>query len=342
MNKYFICLSLISFVGFACTPQNFYMKEKVIGASAPPAIHMDQFVYGKPSGPVDILFVLDNTESSEALADDFKKAYQKFTERFQKSDQTEYLDYRVQVVTTPKATMVKNYFDRENPLEQNLENLNSVFDQPERGFLKPFESTLAALTHPSEAGRVFSPLFLVYVLGDGTDPSSHLSDKSSEISSKLDEFRGLYQTHVVVISRKTLFQPEPSIRYCDMFFPPFDFHLTIDSISWKSRQDVDLCSPSWGSFEEKLWDSILDFKTKFVLSRVPSRPETMVVRKTPLAHKYRYGDDFIFNHETNEVVFQVQEFKVGDQIEVSYFLSPASEEFSGKPTPPALPDIQAP
>ncbi len=343
------------FLFSACTPtQIINMKEKVIERSAPPrpGIQVDRFLYRQPMGSVDVLLVVDNTESFEAGISFFDTSYAQFVTRWS-GPSARRLNWRLQVATTPRASMPKNFMA--NDLDSRL-HLGELFDRfsespeehipyftqrtggdyREKGYPDPFQSTAIGLSHEAFKGRDHNPLFLVFVLGHDVDPAlddSALKKQVLGMNLGIETTRGLFQTHVLAVSRNA----PGSVSHCQEFHAAKRFIDLLKLVRFASLTTANLCDPTWNRWEEKLFEAILALKQRLILSQRPFEPWTMTLRAG--AHLYRYGDDYEVDLKTNEVVFKGAPASLadGDLLEASYFLEPISPEFSGSPTPQGQP-----
>lgn len=337
---------------FSCSPpQTIHLKERIIERNAPPrpAIHVDRFLYGKITGPVDVLFVVDNTESIEAGISQFEKSYSNFIALWKTEDALS-LNYRNQVATTPGGRAPKNFVANEAEVRLHLAEL---FDGPspgpetdipfftqrtdgdfrEKGYPDPIASTIAGLNHDAFKGRRWLPLFLVYILGHDIDhsiPEEVLSKSIENAKKALEESRGFFQTHVMALAR--ISSGGGGFPHCNEFSQTPRFLKLLSSFSWASFTKIDLCEKDWGNWEQQLFRTLLNFKTRLVLSQPPYEPTTMTLRSA--THLYRYGDDYEVDAKTNEIRFKGEPgLAQGDLLEASYFLKPPPPEFSGSPTP---------
>lgn len=354
VRQFNLCWFLFSsvIVLFSCSPtQIINVKERVIERNAPPrpAIHVDRFLYGKINGPVDVLFVVDNTESIEAGISQFEKSYLNFLALW-KTEDARSLHYRNQVATTPRGRTPKNFLANELEVHLHLAELFDGYsegpendipfftqrtdgDFREKGYPDPIASTIAGLNHDAFKGRQRLPLFLVYILGHDIDPSipkEALSKSVEEAKKALEESRGFFQTHVMALTRTS--SGGGSFPHCNEFSQTPRFLELLSSFPWASFTKVDLCEKDWSNWEQQLFLAVLNFKRRLVLSQPPHEPSTMTLRSA--THLYRYGDDYEVDAKTNEISFKVDpDLAQGDLLEASYFLKPPPPEFSGSPTP---------
>lgn len=349
MMKRFILYSSLVFLPLflsdcGCIPpqQKIYLKEKVIerNAAPRPGIAVDRFAYGKATGPVDVLFVLDNTETADQAVAPFRHSYTQFLARMTGSE-GRLMDYRVQVASTPDDRATKNFILPGTPAALHLSELFDgdlekppVFNGFYNGYVNPFSTTAAALSGKAFEGRPPGPLFLISLLGSDMD-GSNVQETKERIQAALDA-RGAYQTHAWVLSRTSEFFGSGTFPHCDTFQTADQALAIFQSIQWGSYNHIDLCHKEWSSFEEDLFDSIVSFKKKLILTQRPFQPETMTVRGS--SRLFRYMDDYQFDAETNEIQFLkdgvVQE---GDLIEVAYYLKPNEQIFQGSPAPQPFP-----
>lgn len=333
-------LAALSAQATACAPiQQYYMKEKQTGAAPRPAIQVDRFAYGKAIGSVDVLFVVDNTESGEAAKEAFRQSYADFTARF-KQPEARLLDYRLQVVTNPGNKSPGNWTSQSLSAASQLAELFDggpdgappVLSHSESGFLTPLQAAVAGLSHKAFEGRASVPLFLVFLLGDDVDPSSSPETVAATFSEALKKTRGFYQTSAVFLSR-TSNPSGSSFPHCDTFYPAAKVLPTLRALPWRSQTQKDLCDSAWSSsLASSIFTSLIDFKKKLVLSRPPYQPETMLLRTAN--HLFRYGDDYRLDLQSNEIIFNHDPgLQEGDLIDASYYLTPNEELLSNGQTP---------
>lgn len=342
-----LCLFLTS----GCSPvQQFFFKEKQINHNAPPspAIHVDPFIYQQARGRVDILLVVDNTDTYEPMIPYFEESYRKLVAAFS-SGAARMLDFRIQVVTTPIGRSPKNWFAPERPADPQIEELfigtsetPKIFDHQERpGYLSPMTSTLAGLSSPALGGRDHVPLFILYFLGGDMGAGETGMGNSADFKAALDQGRGMYQVSSWFFTRSgTPVSSEPAFPFCENFQPAYEAQRVFGPVPWRSSRRLDLCDSKWPEYSTELLSSVIDFKKKMILSLSPYSPETMVLRSS--THMYRYGDEYVFDSATNEITFtRPGNLVEGDLLEVSYYLKPEKEILSGHPNPGPLPPLPA-
>ncbi len=331
--------------GISCAPvQQYYMKEKVTVTNAPPrpGIQVDRFAYGKAIGAVDVLFVVDNTESSEAALSAFQQSYIDFVSRFKRAE-ARLLDYRVQVVTTPDGKSPGNWTSQDKgPADQLAQLFDSTPGGPppllshgERGFLMPYHAAATGLMGEAFKGRVHTPTFIVFLLGADVPPGSSPEKDAAGFADAIRTSRGFYQTHVTTLSRTSgTTASRPQFPHCNSFDPAARTLPTLRQLPWKTQAYRDLCDPAWSnSYPSDLFASLIDFKKKLVLSHAPEQAETMMLRSAN--HLFRYGDDYRFDSQSNEIVFiRDPGLQEGDLLDASYYLKPPEEILSNGQTPP--------
>lgn len=323
----------------ACTPsQNIIMKEKVVerNAAPRPSLQVDHFLYGQAHGNVDVLFVVDNTESGEVFLESFKTSYVNFINLFPK-DVSRNLNYRVQVVSTPNGRAPKNFASNENKPDLQLRELygpplddspkaDPILQHQERGALTPVESTVSGFSNAAFAGHDGAATFIVYLLGYEAEIYS---------TSGLEKAKDFYQTHAFLIGRKSD-DLSPMYPHCDSLEKIEKTETAFRDMPWRTLTSMDLCDPNWVTFPDQLMKAIVEFKSKIILSHNPTEPETMFV-KGP-TRTYRYGEDYTFDMKNNEIVFVLERAPaIGDLLEVSYFLKSNDPTLGGSSTPPGNP-----
>jgi len=366
----------------ACGPKFFVLPAKhthsdssqntTVLPPAPLAIHRDQFVHQKPSGPVDVVFVVDHTSmarlnipnyneyvdysyQSFTLKSWFHREYNRFTAKLVGEppivDYPRELNFRVGVVTTPGKRVVspvlENRLDRLTRLAQ-LKLQDSAVRRlvNESGPLLPFSSTQAALSSSSFAERSHVPLFVVYLLA-ADSPMQESSEQGAELIQVLDTaHRERFQTHVVVVSKTAVSQYQHDCRFS---YP----ERTLSQLQALDGQrfsltSVDLCDlrtaeATWPerNFAGFLYDKITMFtggaaNPKYTLSQIPKLPELMQVKG--VNHRFQYGgnEGFTYDPGSNSIQFGPgAALHPGDLIEVMYYLtSPENALPGGSPGEP--------
>lgn len=337
-----VILTTLSAQAMACSPvQQFFLKERQVNAPARPAIQVDRFAYRKAMGAVDVLFVVDNTESGEAAKSAFRKSYTDFLAQFKKPE-ARLLDYRIQVVTNPGGSAPGNWISPGTSPDAQLaelfvgfgEGLEPILSYTERGYLTPFQAAGKGLGHEAFSGRVYVPLFLVFLLGDDMDPASSAENETQAFTDAIQKTRGFYQTSSSFLS--TIGPPSENrtpFPHCDTFFPAAKALQTLRSLPWCTQSLENLCDSGWStSLANSTFKNLIEFKKKLVLSHVPFQPEAMLVRSAN--HLFRYGDDYRFDTKNNEIVFTHDPgLQEGDLLEASYYLVPNEELLSSGQTP---------
>lgn len=334
----------------ACSNQQIFTRTVERNAPPRPGIYTDRFLYGKPHGPVDVVFVADNSESFEVGLDDFRRHYENFLALWDRPV-AHALDFRVQLATTPNGQMpsafasrdgrephLRELFDADSGAESWMPGLFSHRRDRERGYLNPLESAQRVLKNKDFILRTSVPAFLVFIMGDDVDPASAeetLVAEAERLKAFLEVTRGLDKVHVATLTRNP---PDSSADSpsCRKFRPSSRALRQISRIPWRSQLHYDLCTGNWATFEEKVFERALEFRTKLVLSVKPEQPETMSLRGA--SRLFRYGDDYTYDAAANEIVFRDGHGLLeGDLIEVSYFTTPVQPETGGNPTPPGAP-----
>jgi len=195
---------------WGCGPvQNTYYsqvnpKTEVSVNQPPPGITVDRFTYRQPFGNIDILFVVDNTESLQTSMARFEKAYRKLLTLWDGPD-TRNLSYVLQVATTPDANTASNFGSRERDIQLNLTELfgcataKCLLGSSERRYMDPVFSTGIGLASNAFSGRSHSPLFVVYLLGADVDPATQ-SAAIPGLQGKLQTDRGFYQMGAIWVT----------------------------------------------------------------------------------------------------------------------------------------------
>lgn len=336
-------MNLVLLLGLiACSPgQKFFFKEKIIETRSEPksGLHYDSFLYQTALGPVDILFVVDNTEFSEAYLADFQKGYIQFLNLFSKNE-AHLLDYRVQVISTPKSSAPKNWISPELPHKPQLDELffgtlqtdNSflppILNHRETGFPEPETSTIIGASHKAFVGHERAPLFVIYLMSDEA--------KETLVGNLQPNRRGDYQVHSWILSRTSTTTHPSSYPYCHTFRPAPKFIERMGKLSFASQRQVDLCDTNWPQFFGVLFEAVLNFKSLIILTNPPHEPATMLLRSP--THLYRFGEDFEFDPIKNEIRFLLPPaLSKGDQLSLSYYLEPPQQTLPGvsNPHPPS-------
>ena len=327
-----------------CSPtQEYIMKEKVTNANPRAGIQDDRFAYGKAMGSVDVLFVVDNTDSGEAAIPAFQKSYADFAARFARPE-ARLLDYRLQVVTDPSGKSPGDFVSNTSPPSAQLAELFGAADgsvpgllnHSERGYLSPFTNAASGLLGKAFASHGAAPVFVVFVLGWDADPNGAIATDAAQFAGAVQASRGFYQTHLMTISRVSA----PGTRaaggfpHCDTFAPATQILSQLSALPWRSQTGLDLCDNGWTSYADTLFPAVVAFKKKIVLSHVPDFPETMVLRDG--SHKlYRYGDDYRFDKQGNEIVFlRDPGLQEGDLFDVQYYLPKGATSGAPDEAPP--------
>lgn len=337
---------LLSIFCVGCSPvQQYYMKEKVIVGAPRPGVQVDRFAFGKAIGNVDVLFVVDNTESGEAAADAFRRSYTDFISRFGQPDARQ-LNYHLQVVSTPRGLSPENWTSSEQDSSTQLAQLftgtpggrPALLNYSDQGHLNPYEAATLGLAGKAYEQRGRVPLFLVFLLGHDADPSTTPAKDAQTFSEVIRQGRGFHQTHVSVLSR-TSSLGNTSFPRCSKFTSSTRLLPTLQSLPWRSQAQWDLCDTNWPtSYPAELFSALIDFKKKLVLSNTPYQPETMLLRSSK--HLFRYGDDYRFDAQKNEIIFiRDSGLQEGDLLDVSYYLKPNEELLPNGQTPPGPPAL---
>ena len=345
MLKLVATLTAVFALGCA-PPQNFYFKEKLTDhhtGDPRPGINTDRFTFNRPFGPVDVLFVVDNSDRLDYALQKFQASYARFLSLWTKPEnasKVHALDFHIQVVSSPTNRMPKNLVSASAPAAVQLAQLfGPPGSVPEPIFVTdpnqrapqgatPVSSTLFGLASDDLKDRSAVPLFLFYLMGqDLGEGETDLSKFTNAVGTS----RGFFQVHGAFLSRRS--DPSSgSFPSCFQFTPPTKALIGFSSVQWRASQFYDLCDPNWSAWEDDFFQKIIDFKTRQVLSKVPVQPELMTLRGA--SRLYRYGQDFHWEGSTNEIVFDVSSGLIdGDLIEVAYYTSLVSNPLPGNPTP---------
>lgn len=323
----------------ACSPvQNFYMKEKVIEGAPRHGIVTDNFVSGRAIGPADALFVVDNSETGEAAGEAFQRSYRDFIARFNQPE-ARLLDLRAQVVTTPESTTPTNWSASGASAAAQLAEL---FTAPDRiltylkhGNLNPFRAAALGLTHKAFETHGSAPLFLFFIMGFDLDPNQDPARDAEVFTEVMKNGRGFHQSHLWLMTQTSSPSAHTSpFPHCGSFFPAPSAVAAFSAMPWSSRTQVDLCTPNWAdNYPAAAFAALVEYKKKFVLSRVPYQPSTMLLRSAN--RLFRYGDDYTVDAHTNEIKFLRDPALLdGDPLEARYYLPPQEELLNNSPSPP--------
>lgn len=328
-----------AFCNFGCSPgTRIFLKEKVIERSAAPrpGIRVDRFLYGKPRGNVDILFVVDNTETLENAISNFYLEYNLLLEGLRQKPFSG-IDFRSQVVATPSERMPKAFARSDESPRFHLNQvfgvrgstLRPVIHARESGYVRPLEAAMSGLSSPAFQGRDGGPLFLVFILGSDVGPGE--VGVAKETVDAFVKLRGAHQIHLLTVA-KPLREMRTSDVNCRQLQPPLRTLEQLASIPWRTSQIFNLCDSKWGGFSKILFETIAQFRTRLVLSQVPAEVESIVLRGSN--RLYRYGEDYQFDPGGNEIIFTRPGLcEEGDLLEAAYFLEPREKVLDGSPTP---------
>lgn len=353
-----LIVTLVTVFTVGCPTQIIYKKETERNAPPRPGIHYDKFLYGKSYGPVDIMFVVDNTESFELGLGQFRKSYLHLLDLLISSE-GRLVDFHIQAASSPMAKIPSAYMA--NGVERTA--LAELFDgmdptalmvpiftqrigaSREQGFPKPVEVLVKGLNDPAFKARDGAQLFTVFMLGHDLNPDTPddaLAAEYQGLEQILAQSHGLHRSFLFALSRTNLAPGTESFGHCKEFGPTDRFLRFAHSVRWMEKTSFDLCDAQWGRWEEKLFDNILRVKKTLALSFVPLEPETMTLRSG--THLFRYGDDYTVDRATNSIQFLVApKLEEGDLLEAVYRKKPIDPEFSGIPTPIGTPNpIKAP
>jgi hypothetical protein len=356
---FFLSVQVMAWIGFsACAPEKkYYMKEviKEYLAEPPAGAYADHFIYEEPSGNVDILFVIDNTDIMKgafnstplAPADLFQPSYENFLQKWD-DPELKNVGYQVQIITTPSDRFFKHLAtsknDRKTHVAANFTNPEAkppefpfpyilTFDETEHP--RPFRS---ALTGISTFKRDFSTLFLVFALGKDHS-SSHSEENHTAFEQQLQTKRGLYQTHTWLLANQNNGKKKGG---CPLEYPSnfireaseLKIATTLKVTSGPSDRYIDLCDPNWDAhWGDDLFKAIVAEKRKYVLSRQPYKPEASLTVKT-MRQLLRRELDYTFDALTNEIIIlPAAGLTKGEQIFATYYLAPPKEVFPGGKAP---------
>jgi hypothetical protein len=334
----------------SCSPQVIYMHSKDYVEPPPAGMMRDTFLYGRASGPADVVIAFDNSISLENGISFFKQTYESLVQDLESGGSTRLIDFRVQVVTaeqsrSPRALAAPG----QDPSGQFAELFTDSPGGPailsadpnarEGGSPRPFEAVTTALAQSNFNGRSGVPLFIVAVLGGEADPSDLAPQAVQTFGTALDQARGLYQSNLLILDKGS----GSGFPACgDMTQAP-EFEAAVNGIKWSTSGKADLCDSTWSNWQTGLISTLVAQKTRIVLSHVPYLPPLMILRSANRV--FRYSDDYTWNPSTNEIVFARDPgLQTGDPLEAVYYLTPAPTPIPGGtgPLPFPSPSPQAP
>jgi hypothetical protein len=343
---YILLLVVVS----GCSPVSYYFKERIVERNAPArrAEHVDRFQMGVATGTVDVLFVVDNTRWMDGGltpmpgtgVSKFQETYTRFVSSLSADPRTRQIDYRVQVVTTPQSRFPYNDAKRGKEHQSQFNELfsggrNSLLSperSPERGALSPFASTLTGLNTAPFVGRSFQPIYIVYVIGgDATTLSTLETDGAARAAllASYTQLRHFETSRTWVLSK----QGNGRFPHCSDFYTAPVFERALSGLPWRSRGASNLCDADWNNWNTALLRSIVDTKSRLILTHPAFEPETMTVYAA--GQLLRPTDHFTFDAQQNEIkILPIAGVRPGDLVTVNYFREPVTPETSGETTPP--------
>jgi hypothetical protein len=322
---------------FAILPMREKEKSTVIGGKA--GIRVDRAIYGTATGPVDLLFVSDNSDRVGGPGQDIRLQdttntpalawFQNHYQLIQQKLEATQLDYRMHIAMATNGKAPTEFLKRKG--EKNADHFTQLglsapgyfFGAEEFAPLNPLKSTESALSVAPFSGRSLVPLFLVYFLGQDVDPADPALATPAKASLKKGG-REDYQTHVITLTKGD----GASIGTCRLVHPAQFLNAVRGAAAQSFQLEThDLCDLPAGpaDFSTYLVNKISDFMGgaggKFVLSKRPYRPELMVVRAS--GQVFRFGVDYTYEESSNSITFApAVGLTVGQSLEFEYYLEP--------------------
>lgn len=302
------------------------LKEKF--APVPPAIRVDRFMYDEPSGPLALVFLIDDTELSAVTGDDFEKVF------FRPLLETLYENEKYRALA-PGFAASSNPMHGSNLIWDRKLGLDKVFDYLFTGGAAVADGVSLPLFWHRDTG---SPLPLAQALaaqGDFQVPTwviATYATRPARVSIPLpDLIKKKHLGHLRVLQRPAsggasngscaLLERAEADRAAEAPFQGMDL------------QTIDPCDPQWAvRARESLLQSIEQEKKRLVLTEKPWEPRTIAVRGA--FQRLQFGTDFTFDSTENEIkLLNPGSFQKGDLIEVSYYYGQPQEVLPGNPQP---------
>lgn len=342
----------------ACADTVIYVnkKEKVIERNAPPSpgYVRQSFYYGEASGDANVMWVVDNTEGSQALTykargvkkSHFQQGYEQVVKALTSEERFRRVGLRGQVAATPSGTipfapmksapvktqseLVEDHLKGMFELPKEPDFLRGIFisnsdargrEMRELGEIAPLK-TLETLKADAVFGELAAPhRYVVFVLA--TRASVPHEKTEQEFRASLSPEMSISQTRV--------FNVLPSDdRAC---FPsasrPENFLVEQQKIGWNVHPvEGDLCSGKPLDWANAILDWIHAGQSSMRLSFMPQYPSHLKVIVVP-NRKLEFGSEFTYSAETNSISISPDliakpddkaggKIRKGDYIEVSY------------------------
>ena len=328
----FVAVPAFLMVSACSPPQTIFMKEVERRGPLPPAIHVDRFQFHKPKGPVDVLFVVDGTSAFERVTDSFLEQYEAFTRQVDADGKVDgqlgSVDYRIKFVTA--SGLASSVFAHpKEAIDLHIASVKFLLSLEDQRPIHPLVEAQQRLGQEPFVGRESVPVFVMFVLGQ----DSH--ELPAGFQEAVEGTRGFYKSHVFALTRKSAGKSEAG-RICIDGQPypetAHGFLGVLGNFKWRSRESFDLCSKDGGGWPKALIERIKEFRSRLILTHSPFDPSTMQMRAGN--HAFRYGDDYHYDPDTHEIVFDRDANLVnGELLELSYYLEPRPEILSGNPNP---------
>lgn len=346
-------------VGLAgCQPSVIVARQQQL-MTKPQALQRDRFVHQTPSGPVDVLFVLDTTETGFVLPNLYRQLVEEVI-AILRSDDFRLVRYRLQVVSNPGRRTPDTVFDSAAPSCF----LNSLFGgtagelagcrlDGERIIVNPRRMDFGVLDSLAAAGdamRTFSvpdqgvpPILVVFVQGADTD-SNDLEARFKDLDIRMAGYPEARRFFRVIAKGRDSSACNNALGNMLLEAPLLTQQLSrgigspnrfgSDDLCQAMRVSVRKVELNTRSLSDEIGRKLNEITTELWLTKTAFQPESMVL--SSFNTRFRYGEDFQYDATAGRIRWlKPPSIRAGDLLEAVYFSSPPNDDLAGTPVPSA-------
>jgi hypothetical protein len=318
-------LLLVSCVPAQVVNKKLKSEKEVIEVERKPIVIKEEFVYGLPSGRVDIGIIMNNSSNMNELGAKIRDDYWSYTQSFQ---QNPFLFPKGNIVETPSHLMASHSYsnktqdiDFHNSEVYSLSN-NFLFKRVANGLPRPFESAAQLFEQEFKVTDMGVPLYLFFVL------SKDMEYLNSDDKERIKMFEKLQD---VISSRNfvKVYLVSNYLNICDGYEYPENFLNTYSRFFASTPiEKFNICTDDFNYFSSDLQQDFLSYKTRMVLFHQLNEAPliTVSVGGEPLEKEAHYK----FDQDENEVLIipydqqltdnKKQTPQVGELVNVKYFV----------------------
>jgi hypothetical protein len=293
---------------FSCVPaqtinkQTEVIPKPLLGGSTTP-VWRETFKFQEPSGPMDFFFLVVNSISSPEFNKSFRSFYTRFLTKLSKY---KHIDYFFNLGESPCGLISTIPFTPETSLATHMDEIyrdpysNIPFGRLLYGYPKPFQDTQRLIRTYGQR-REGIPLFIAYFMAEDMKFLT-VDDVPATIALSSTQALLGSRNYSQIFSFERIKKGPYAICADGKLTKNYEFAMTkAFGANAKIMNKQNLCDNDWENKEDLILQKMEDYRKRIFISRgAPKNPLMSVYVE---GQKYRYGQDYSYNHESREVTF---------------------------------------